>query len=455
MPSSKDEPSSPSHARVQNGDTQNPTGPRSSLVGVGLAAGVFLLAGLAWMLLAPAPELDTQRYLNLFKNRQFETAESELRAHLGRNSRDPRASFLLAQLILEEAEPPAGATLADRAQEGLDLISSCEDAPGIERLATPATLLYYRGKALYQLKRWDAAEQAWLAAIDRDVRVAEANWSLLDLYYVENRRREARDLVLRLFPTEPDPRDKAQLLLELVRQDAVHPDSGSITQVMKPVIAAEPNAVSIRQALGLAKVRSSQFDEGLAILEKLANDHPEEPRAWDGWLEGLDLAARLDQFRSTFDRVPDPVRGLALMARHRGLAHQIDEDWKRATSAYKEAQAYDPTDFGLLVRLARAQRFADPEQARLLDDQVVNWREASNSLMDLYEQANGTRGLGAGPHLDLCERLANSRTAMGRPDEAALWREIGPGVTNSTRPAPRVSLRTSATRPTALARTLP
>ena len=414
-------------------------GTGGSLVGLGLVLGVLVLAALAWFLLAPAPELDTRRYINLFKNRQFETAEPELRAHLRRSSRDPRAAFLLGQLILEETETPAGINPTDRTAEALELMTSCEDAPGLESLTTPATLLYYRGKALYQLNRWEAAETAWLEAIKRDARVPEANWSLLDLYYLENRRREARDLALRLFPTEPDPRDQAQLLLELIREDAIHPDSGSIVKLMGPVVAAEPEAVSVRQALGLALVRSSQIDEGIAVLEKLASEHPNDPRAWDGWLEALDLAGRLDLFRPAYDRVPEALRMTPVMARHRGLAFQIDEDWKKAAESYKEAQSFDPTDFGLLVRLARAQKFADPDQARLLDDQVTAWREASTALLDLYDEANGTRTLGVAPHTDLCERLASSRIAMGRPDEAALWRQIGRGVTGTGRPVPKLS----------------
>jgi tetratricopeptide (TPR) repeat protein len=400
------------------------------LIGLGLAAAIVAIGAVAWILLAPPPELDEARFAALVKNHQYDEAEREIRASMRPGGRNPGAAFLLGQLMLEQRELPAGTTQFQRASEALELLTTCEDAPGIEQFATRAVIKYYLGKALYQLNRWGEAETDWVEALKRDARVPEASWSLLDLYYLEDRRREARELVLRVYPAEPDPRDRAQLLLELMRQDAIRPGSPSLIRLFEPVVSAEPNVVSIRRALGLALVRSSPIDDGLAILEKLANEHSDDAEAWDGWLEALDLTGSLDEFRAVYDRVPEAVRATGLFARHRALAAQIDGDWKTAAEAGEEAVAFDPTDFGLLVRLAQAKKFIDPEQGRVLDEAIAAWREASNRLSDLYKEANQTSMLGVAPHPDLCERLAASREAMGRPDEAALWRQLGPGVMN-------------------------
>ena len=419
--------------RKSHVDTRGSTSP---LIGLGLTTTVFLVAGICWLVLAPAKELDTQSFHALTKNQQYKEAELLLRSHLRQSKGDPQANYLLAQLMLEQSATESGKNLDIRSSEALERILACESTSGIEKVAPRAVLAYYRGKALYQLKRWEQAENAWLEALHRDIRVPEASWSLLDLYYIENRRTEARDLVLRLIPTETDPRERAQLALELVRQDAIHPDSTSLVKVFEPVLAQEPNAVSIRLALGLARVRSSQIESGLAELEQLVRDHPDKPQAWDGWLEALDLSGNPELFRQTFDKVPRVIQDMPLFARHKGRAFEIDQNWAAASNAYDQAVNLDPIDFGLYVRRARARKLAQPDLSPELETQITRWREAAAQLVDLYDVANNTRTLGIQPHIELCEQLAASRESMNRPDESKIWRTLGAGIRRPNLPNP-------------------
>ena len=89
---------------------------------------------------------------------------------------------------------------------------------------------------------------------------------MLGLYYVQGRREEAHRLGLSLRSIEPDPRDRAQLLLELIRQDAQPIGPDSLIATLEPLVRANPEDHQTAITLGLALVRNSRFDEGLSIL---------------------------------------------------------------------------------------------------------------------------------------------------------------------------------------------
>ena len=74
------------------------------------------------------------------------------------------------------------------------------------------------GKAYSALGRNNLAERSWLEAIRLDPLAPEAGWNLLGLYQVQGRREDAHRLGMTLFAREPDPHDRVQLLLELLRR---------------------------------------------------------------------------------------------------------------------------------------------------------------------------------------------------------------------------------------------
>ena len=150
----------------------------------------------------------------------------------------------------------------------------------------------------------DEAEASWDEALRLDPRVPEAGWCLLEVYYLQNRPGDARRLALRLHEVEPDPRDRVQLLLELVRQDAQPMDPGSVVQWFEPVVRQNPTDLHASLALGLFLVRASQVDRGLDVLRGAVRRHPKSPDAWDAWLTGLDDAGQLDLMEQSVSRLP-------------------------------------------------------------------------------------------------------------------------------------------------------
>jgi tetratricopeptide (TPR) repeat protein len=392
---------------------------------VGLV-GLVVLAALGSR---PGEPLNEAEVIEQARAGRFADAEALLVDHLNKNPRDARAHYLLAQVLVDRTDVPSEVIDEAMARRALGHAERAGALDPDGRWVPRAEVWLYRGKALYQLRRWDAAEAAWEQALRLDPRVPEAGWSLLDLYYLEGRRKDARELVLRLFKFEPDPRDRAQLLLELVRQDAVPVSGESLVGQFEAAVAAEPEAVRSAIGLALALIRTSDPDRGLAILSGLTERRRTDREVWAARFLGLDLAARAGEIGRELELLPSELREAPELARARALAAQEAGDWARAAREFEAVVARDPTDFESWARLERALRFAGrTAEADVWAERLAGYRAARQGLLELYDEANAANGLGVRPHEELCERLARAREAMGRADEAELWRQVGRGV---------------------------
>src|SRR5262249_50465848 len=139
---------------------------------------------------------------------RFDLALGCVDAYLRVYPTDPRARLMAAELALEAPTP--------RPDLAMDHLRRFESG---DRGLLDVSLLD-KGKAAYLMERFDRAEAFWKKALAWDPRVPEAAWALLDLYYMEGRTDDARKIALRQQPIEPDRKDRARMLLELVRQDA-------------------------------------------------------------------------------------------------------------------------------------------------------------------------------------------------------------------------------------------
>ena len=119
-----------------------------------------------------------------------------------------------------------------------------------------AVVRVIEGKARSALGQYPQAEKLWLEALRIDQQVPEAGWALLGLYYIQGRREEAHDLALKLRDSEPDPRDRAQLLLELLRQDAKSLVIETLVPVLTPVVRDHPD--DVHSAVALAQRLSAR-----------------------------------------------------------------------------------------------------------------------------------------------------------------------------------------------------
>jgi tetratricopeptide (TPR) repeat protein len=373
-----------------------------------------VLAGGLGLVLAPrrrGPDLDAIG--PLLEARRFDDVERRLRDYLELHPDSPQANMLMAQAALARPDQKPRLALEHLARVRVG-----------DRSVT-AIVRLNEGKAYSALARYDRAEAAWLEARRLDPLVPEAGWALLGLYYVEGRRDAAHRLALALHAAEPDSRDRVQLLLELVRQDAQPLGADSIIRVLEPAHRAHPDDDQTARALGRALVRAGRADEGLTLLRRQAGRHPDDFEAWDALLTGLDQADRHGEMASVLARLPVSCRDDPRLDRFRGRLAQEARDWPAAADAYLRAWRADPSRPELIYRLSHALRLAgrDREFDRF-EPRARALIAARERILGLYEEASAVPRLGTAPHTELYHRLAELREHMGRFDEARAWQRL-------------------------------
>ncbi len=392
--------------------------------GIAAVAATAGLAWASWVAVRPAPRLD--HVIALAQAGRFDEAQALAAEHARRDPGNNQAHVLIAQMALNRPEPPTppgGRPDPKPALLALEHLDKVRIRPGDHALA--AIVALNRGKAEYRLARMDDAEASWNEAIRLDPRVPEAGWCLLEIYYLQDRPGDARRLALRLHEVEPDPRDRVQLLLELVRQDAQPMEPGSVVQWFEPVVRQNPADLHASLALGLFLVRASQVDRGLEVLRGAVRRHPKSPDAWDAWLTGLDDAGQVELMEQGLSRLPPALADSDRFARHRARVAQEHANWQAAARDYRRAWQAAPHDHRLRYRLSRALRNAgEAAEAERHEQGYQAYVAASREIRALYERANADKALGIAPRTLQYQEIAELRERMGRPDEARAWHRL-------------------------------
>lgn len=386
--------------------------PRARAVALALAA-LALGVGAALVLSASAPGPSLDDLEPLLAARRFDEAARRVAAYLRAHPADDRANVLMAQVALarDDQEP----------KRALDHLARVR---GSDR-AVRAIVRLNEGKAYSALGRYDLAEAAWKEALRLNPRVPEAGWALLGLYYIQGRHAEARRLGLELHAIEPDPHDRVQLLVELLRQDALTPVYETIVPTLEPIVRAHPEDIHTAIALGLALVRCSRADEGLAVLRAAVARCNDDPEVQDALLLGLDESRRIDELAKALEALPARLAELPRFERYRAAIAQERNDWQAAADAYLRAWQADPSDLQVLYRLNRVLRTAGrQEQAEEFDGKVREAIAAREQALAIYREANGDKTLGLSPHPELYQKIADLRERMARPEEALAWHRL-------------------------------
>jgi tetratricopeptide (TPR) repeat protein len=357
------------------------------------------------------PGLDAIR--TLARGRQFARSIELLRRYLRTHPHDDEAHLLMGQVATEPTEPRP-----DLALEHLAAVKARDPRRA-------AVVRFFQGKAQYQKGRYDLAEADWTEALRLDPVVPEAGWALLDLLDKEGRVAEAHALGMRLQEIEPDPLDRARLLLEMGRMDIDRVAPGSQVLLFGPLAREHPENLALNLALGRALVLDSRGDEGVEVLADALRRHPDSPEAWNAWLAGLYCAHRFDRLAEEFARLPRRMADDSRFAEYEGMVAQNARDWPRAVRAFRRATAFDPSNGILWYRLRAALRQAgDTAELERVHRWYTSFEEAFKRMRPAYQEALETPDLGVAPHSDLYQRLADLRERMGRPDEARAWHRL-------------------------------
>jgi tetratricopeptide (TPR) repeat protein len=361
--------------------------------------------------LRPAPSLAGLD--RLLGEQKFDEAEARLLDHLVIQPESSQAHMLMAQVALARADQkPELALLHLRKVH-------------IRDKAHSAIVRLNEGKAYSALGRYPLAERAWREALRIDPAVPEAGWALLGLYYVQGRREDAHRLAMRLFDSEPDPRDRAQLLLELLRQDALGLVVETLVPTLEPIVLEHPDDYHTAIALALAYVRTSRPEDGLSILRQLAERFPESADVRDALCCGLDEASRHDELSETVKNLPVGMATDARFDKYKGAVAQSLREWDRAVELYERSWNADPSEFRVLYRLCQVLRLAGRVQEQVSLEPLRRANDkAREEALALYRKANAVSTLGTEPHPELYQNLAALRGSMGRLDEALAWHKL-------------------------------
>ena len=388
-----------------------------------LAAGIAMGLG---SIGRPFPSLDGLD--PLLANRQFDKVEKRLEQYLSIHPENVAANMLMAQVALAREDQKPRIAL-----QHLKRIKARDRG-------TRAIVLLNEGKAYSALERYDRAEAAWKEALRVDPRVPEAGWALLGLYYVQGRRADVHRLGMSLFASEPDRRDRVQLLLELVRQDVQELAPESIVTTFESVVLEHPDDLYSSITLGVALIRNSRFEEGLSVLRGLVNRSAANADAWDALLLGLDEASQFNELATALARLPTNLAADSRFERYRGTVAQDRRDWSAAVTAYLHAWQADPADARVLFRLGQALRAAGRlREAEQLDPKIRAAREARSQVRHFTRKRMPTKVWGPRP-------IPTSMTAS--PMFANGWAE-------TTRHSPGIALCSAKTPRTQSARRRP
>ena len=260
----------------------------------------------------------------------------------------------------------------------------------------------------------------------------EAGWALIDLLDKEGRVPEAHALGMRLHEIEPDPLDRARLLLEMARMDIDRVSPGSQVILFGPLAREHPRGPGADPGPGPALVRDSRGAEGIEVLESALRRHPDSPEAWDAWLTGLYGAYQFDRLAEEFARLPESMADDPRFAKHEGMVAQNARDWPRAVRAFRRAAAHEPYNGILWYRLrARAAQVGDTAELERVNRWYTSFEEAFRQMRPAYQAALAVPDLG--------RRAAPRARIIGWPTCASGWAA-------PTRRAPGIA-RCSATTP--------
>jgi tetratricopeptide (TPR) repeat protein len=377
-----------------------------------LAAGIAALVGES---LRPRPTLD--EVCALADARRFDEAEVRGEAYLRLFPDDARALLVMAELAMASPSPDP-----HRALGRLGRIHA--DSPGLA-----AWVLIDQGNAYDLLSRHDRAEACWKEALRRDPSAGEAGRRLLDLFTLQGRSDDARALALDRLERQPDPLERARRLVRLARLDVDPPDPWMVIRRFEPAVSGWSADLPTTLACGLALTSVSRAQDGLPMLRRAVEQHPDEPAAWDALLTALDLAGQETELAGLLARRPGGLRSDPRFAGHEGRAEQEAGHWPEAARAYRRAWEYRP-DNTVGYRLRRALVLSgQAAEAERFGRLVLDYREAYKQVRGLLEPADSALEEGRVPPAELSRRMAGLRERMGRMDEARAWRLLAQQAT--------------------------
>ncbi len=346
---------------------------------------IALIVGNAWLFWRDRPTLDLKTLGRQVGGPQSAEAESELRRIVRKSPHDADALLLLAR------------ALATRGQT-----ASCAEVLHRVPFWSPrkAEALYAEMLSWLEADRARLSEQAALDYLDDDPNHpyprpnrGKVEETLLNLYALEDRWDDARDLIWRAYDASSGPSGRQLWTIHAARTHLERSNPAVAIRTLRRYVAADPQDWEARRALARAADKIGEAAEADSAIEACLAARPNDPRVWRDRLAILEARGDLPALEKASAGAPPEADSEGEIWMVRGKLHRQARDLVGAVEAYRRAVALLPNQPSAHYQLALSEQALGHVQAAtahrarhaFLEGLAVKFSDAFNAFLDAEE----------------------------------------------------------------------
>jgi tetratricopeptide (TPR) repeat protein len=325
----------------------------------------------SWYSRASRPTPNYDKVSKWIQLEQFVKAESALRDHLRKSTRDNQARISLARVLAAR-------------NDFLNCARELNEIPfwSVEK----PEALFREGQSYLSINQARNAERAFLEVIKDDPShpispglYHDASQELLKIYAIEDRWEDAYWVIWRSYD-HAKPVDYLPLLLMRLRPELerlAHKESSSI---LSQFVSAQFDDWEALQALARAQGALGQYPDSVRHFQTCINGRPEDVRAWrDYFALQLDRGV-LDSLLGLLRRAPSGADSESEIWMYQGLASEQIGNWMKAANDFHKAIELNPCIPKYYYRLAMV------EERLGLRDKAIAHRQRTKDMNDARAQ---------------------------------------------------------------------
>lgn len=360
---------------------------------------------------------------------------NELRSYVLRSDW-PRARAGLLRYVRLHPDAEEAWFLLSQVQQKLD--HPAEAAECLEHLpaGSPrrAEALFRQGELYLDQGRAARAASSWLKVTEVEDGTGSTQdqsiWSIWalgrlgDLYVLENRTEEAREVLWRLFHSFR-PRDAARIdfLFRLTVFDVQSYDPQQAVDQLEVFARADPEDLDVKCSLVNYYLGLGQVDRSRALMDQLTNKSRADPRVWKTQLEYLVAIGDSAGLRLALQQSELGKKNEHSVWKFRGIDHENHREWTEAIDCYRQACQLAPRDYQTHARLAQCLRLAGRQDEFRVQIDLVSKNGRALSELSSYT-SKLPKELGTNATLEQCLDFAQMCAELGWTAEAAAWQEL-------------------------------
>jgi tetratricopeptide (TPR) repeat protein len=357
------------------------------------------------------------------------------------------AAAHLSAYLRSRPEDAEGWMLLARAQSNLNDLEACihslRQVPRDSAHGTEALLRI--GQSLREAFHGLESERvlkdciALCQATDRNRIKQRAQGDLLNIYLLEERWREAEELLWAMYRAWPPlDEDSKPLLVALMGLafNRTAPESGVAT--LEKFVRQNSNDDQARLALGRYLIQLGRTGEGQALIEQCLRRQPLDVRTRSFWIWCLYELGDADAASEALRELPPGWEDFAELWTYRARAqYDLGEYQASATTCRKALERY-PWDRQAHFQLGRAlRRLGEREDSERHDQTADGLRKVEERRLTLFEDVTLRRSR---PTPDECQELAEICVKTGMPRLAREWARFALGQDSKAPPMPLLKL---------------